>query len=36
MAKYNLHLVAVYDVRWAQGRSQPADDYTFFPRKLEA
>jgi hypothetical protein len=30
LAKYNLDLVAVQEVRWVEGGSQPADDYTFF------
>jgi exonuclease III len=30
LAKYNLDLVAVQEVRWVKGGSQPADDYTFF------
>jgi len=31
MAKHNLDLVAVQNVRWLEGGSQPADDYTVFP-----
>jgi hypothetical protein len=30
LAKYNLDQVAVQEVRWAEGGSQPADNYTFF------
>jgi len=30
LGKYNLVLVAVQDVRWDRGGSQPADEYTFF------
>jgi hypothetical protein len=30
MVKYHLDLVAVQEVRWDKGGSQPADDYTFF------
>jgi len=30
LEKYNLHLVAVQEVRWDNGGSQPADNYTFF------
>jgi len=30
LAKYNLDLVAVQEVRWLEGSSQPPDDYTFF------
>jgi exonuclease III len=30
LARYNLDLVAVQEVRWAEGGSQPADDQTFF------
>jgi len=30
LAKYNLHLVSVQDVKWDEGGSQPAYDYTFF------
>jgi hypothetical protein len=30
LAKYNLHLVSVQDVKWEKGGSQPTDDYTFF------
>jgi len=29
LAKCRLSQVAVYEVRWDEGRSQPADDYTF-------
>jgi len=30
MAKYNLDLVAVQEVRWVEGGSQPADEYALF------
>jgi len=30
LPNYNLDLVAVQEVRWVEGGSQPADDYTFF------
>jgi hypothetical protein len=29
LAKFELDLVAVQDIRWDNGGSQPADDYTF-------
>jgi hypothetical protein len=29
LAKYNLDLVAVQEVRWDKGGSEPAGDYTF-------
>jgi len=28
LAKYNLDLVAVQEVRWVEGSSRPAEDYT--------
>jgi hypothetical protein len=31
MAKYNLDLAAVQDVRWVEGGNHPTDDYTLFP-----
>jgi hypothetical protein len=34
--KYNLVLVAVKLVTWVEGRSRPADDYTFFYRNWNA
>jgi hypothetical protein len=30
LAKYKLDLVAVQNIRWDEGGSQPADDYIFF------
>jgi len=30
LAVYNLDLVAVQEVRWAEGSSQQADNYAFF------
>jgi hypothetical protein len=30
LVKYKLDQVAVQEVRWVEGGSQPADDYTFF------
>jgi hypothetical protein len=30
LAKYNLDLVEVQEVRWDKGCSKPADNYTFF------
>jgi hypothetical protein len=30
LAKYNFNLVAVQEVKWDKGGSQPADNYTFF------
>jgi hypothetical protein len=30
LAKYIFDLVAVQGVRWVEGGSQPADNYTFF------
>jgi hypothetical protein len=30
LAKYKLDLVAVQEVRWYKGGSQPVDNYTFF------
>jgi len=30
LAKYNIYLVTVQEVRCVEGGSQPADDYTFF------
>jgi len=30
LAKYNLDLVAVQEIRWVEGGSQPADHHTFF------
>jgi len=30
LQKYNLDLVAVQEVRWNNGGSQPADDYALF------
>jgi exonuclease III len=29
LAKYNLNLVTIQEVRWVEGGSQPTDDYTF-------
>jgi exonuclease III len=34
LAKHNLNLVAVQEVRWVEDGSQPAEDYTFFHRDL--
>jgi len=28
LAEYNLHLIAVQEVTWDKGSSQPADNYT--------
>jgi len=30
VAKFNLYLVAVQEIRWDEGGSQPADKYTLF------
>jgi hypothetical protein len=30
LAMYNLDLLAVPNIRWVEGGSQPADDYTIF------
>jgi hypothetical protein len=30
LVKYKLDLVAVQGVKWVEGGSQPADDYTFW------
>jgi hypothetical protein len=30
LVKYKLDPVAVQNVRWVEGGSQPADDYTFY------
>jgi hypothetical protein len=30
LAKYDLDLVAVQEVRWVEGGNQSADDYTYF------
>jgi hypothetical protein len=31
LANYNLDLMAVREVTWVEGGSQPGDDYNFFP-----
>jgi hypothetical protein len=30
LANYKLHLLGVQEVRWDEGSTEPADDYTFF------
>jgi hypothetical protein len=30
ISKYNLDLVGVQEVRWHEGGTEPADEYTFF------
>jgi hypothetical protein len=29
LAKYNLYLVALQEIRWVEGGNQPANNYTF-------
>jgi hypothetical protein len=35
LAKYILDLVAIQEIRWNKGKSQPPDDYTFFSMEME-
>jgi hypothetical protein len=36
LAKYDLAVVAVYEVRWVKNGSQPGDNYTFLYRNRNA